>query len=91
MDHGAQSVHTPCPHPQPTPSVRRRWAHTHQAGATERQPLGVSPWSCSWWGVLLLPREMDGAARIPYPALWSGSGPHHCQDPCMEGSLECQS
>ena len=86
MDHSTQGAHTP----QPIPRVRRRWAHTHQAGPMERQPMGLSPWSCSWSGALLLPGETEGAARIPHPAPWQSQAPTAARTPAWWGSLECQ-
>ena len=37
--------------------------------------MGLSPWSGSWWGALLLPGETEGVARIPHPAPWQGQAP----------------
>ena len=64
MDHGGQGARTPTGHPQ----CEEVLGTHHWAWGVEGQPVGVSPWSCSWWGPLLLPGEVEGAARIPHPA-----------------------
>ena len=52
--------------------------------------MGLSPWSCSWSGALLLPGETEGAARIPHPAPWQSQAPTAARTPAWGGSLECQ-
>lgn len=47
--------------------------------------MGLSPWSGSWWGALLLPGETEGVARIPHPAPWQGQAPTAARTPAWGG------
>lgn len=49
--------------------------------------MGLSPWSGSWWGALLLPGETEGVARIPHPAPWQGQAPTAARTPAWGGGL----
>lgn len=72
MDHGGQGARTPTGHPQ----CEEVLGTHHRAWGVEGQPVGVSPWSCSF------PGKWKGLLESPILPV-AGSGPHRCQDLCV--------